>query len=60
MDDTRLNHIAALVDDARCILVEIKDEGEGLPADERIALEGIRRHLNEAICKTKKLKGDLR
>jgi hypothetical protein len=60
MEDTRLNHIAALVDDARCILADIRDDCDGLPADERIALDGIRKHLNEAICKTKKLKGDLR
>jgi hypothetical protein len=56
MEDTRLNQIAALVDDARCILVEIRDDADGLPADERIALEGIRSSLNEALRRTHKLK----
>jgi hypothetical protein len=56
MEDTRLNHIAALVDDARCILADIRDDCDGLPADERIALERIRNSLNDALRRTNNLK----
>jgi hypothetical protein len=42
------------------VVADIRDDCDGLPADERIALEGIRSSLNEALKRTKKLKGDLR
>lgn len=54
MQDTRLNTIAALIDDARNLVEDIREEG--VPAEERIALDGIRISLNEALRRTKKLK----
>lgn len=54
MNDTRLNHIAALIDDARCVVADMRDEG--VPAEDRIALDRIRRSLNDALIKTVRLK----
>jgi hypothetical protein len=56
VNDTRLNHIAALVDDARTLVADIRDDGDGLPAEERIALDRIRNSLNDAIRRTNNLK----
>lgn len=55
MDDTRLNTVAALIDDSRCLLEDMREEG--VPADDRIALDSIRSALNEALRRTRKLKG---
>jgi hypothetical protein len=54
MKDTRLNEIAALVDDARCLIADMKDEG--VLAEDRIALDRIRGSLNDAIRRTNNLK----
>jgi len=54
MQDTRLNTISALIDDARVLVSEMKDEG--VLAEDRIALDRIRRSLNDALIKTVKLK----
>jgi hypothetical protein len=56
LQDTRLNTVTALVDDARNLLEDMREEG--VPADDRIALDGIRSSLNEALRRTRKLKGD--
>jgi hypothetical protein len=56
LQDTRLNTVAALVDDARCLLHDMREEG--VPADDRIALDQIRSSLNEALRRTRKLKGN--
>lgn len=56
MNDTRLNTIAALVDDARTLIADIRDDCDGLPAEERMALEGIRRQLNYALNRVNALK----
>lgn len=56
MDDTRLNQVAALVEDARAVLADIKADCDGLPAHQRIALEHIRIVLNEALRRTQTLK----
>jgi hypothetical protein len=58
MNDTRLNTVAALIDDSRTLLSDMREEG--VPADDRIALDRIRSSLNEALKRTRKLKGDLR
>lgn len=58
MMDSRLSEITALVDDARTLIADMRDEG--VLAEDRIALEGIRKHLNEAIRKADSLKGDVR
>jgi hypothetical protein len=54
MKDTRLNQITALVDDARAIIADMKDEG--VLAEDRIALDRIRGSLNDAIRRTNTLK----
>lgn len=56
MNDTRLNTIAALVDDARTLIADIRDDCDGLPAEERIALGRISNSLNDAIRRTNNLK----
>jgi hypothetical protein len=56
MRDTRLNTIAALVDDARTLIADMKDEG--VLAEDRIALDRIRNSLNDALRRTNNLKGD--
>lgn len=58
MNDTRLNAIAALVDDARNLVEDMRDES--VPAEDRVALEGIRKSLNEAIRRTNTLKDNVR
>lgn len=54
MNDSRLNQISALVDDARAIIADMKDEG--VLAEDRIALDRIRGSLNDAIRRTNNLK----
>lgn len=58
MQDSRLNEITALLDDSRCLIADMRDEG--VLAEDRIALEGIRKHLNEAIRRANALKGAVR
>jgi hypothetical protein len=54
VNDTRLNQIAALVDDARCLISDMREEG--VPAEDRIALQLIRKHLNNALDCTRSLR----
>lgn len=54
MQDSRLNTIAALIDDARTLIADMRDEG--VPAEDRIALGRISNSLNDAIRRTNNLK----
>lgn len=57
MQDTRLNQIAALTDDARCLTTELCDE---LPTTraERITLTAVRQQLNMVLATINELRGD--
>lgn len=57
IQDSRLNTITALVDDARNLIEDMREEG--VPAEDRAALEGIRKSLNEAFRRTNSLKDNV-
>jgi hypothetical protein len=54
MQDSRLNTISALIDDARTLIADMRDEG--VPAEYRIALGRISNSLNDALRRTQNLK----
>lgn len=59
MNDTRLERITALLGDARGLLADIVSESPSKPED-RMALDGIRSSLNEALRQTNVLNGGRR
>jgi urocanate hydratase len=59
MNDSRFDQVCALVDDARCLIADITEEGVDRLED-RMYLDGIRHSLNEALRRTKNLKSDIR
>jgi hypothetical protein len=54
MEDTRLNQISALADDARCLADDLLDEE--LLMTQRMLLGYARQHFNEAIKNIQHLK----
>lgn len=63
MNDSRLDQVAALADDARCLISELRDEGGSygeIVAEKRVCqamtLQHIQRLLNDVIRETQKLK----